>query len=301
MHGSLSFKAFTALFMYKGDVYGLVGSILRVAKNKSRMESSMNRMNEILHYQTVSKEHFGNTTLIPISGNISINNLTVIRGETKLLDNISVELPSSSFIGIVGDSGCGKSSLLKVLARELAPTSGDILLDGVSLWDLNEWSYRKAITLAPQQPYLFSKSIKENLLLANPEASDAAIWDCLKQCSADEFVREKGGLNTILSPKKLSGGQRQRLALARIPLRGGKIVLLDESTSALDSKSQESVIQTIREAANMGHTMILVAHRISTLKSADKILLMKNGKVIETGTYNELYKKSEEFRCLAID
>lgn len=299
LSSQLSFGTFVALFMYKGYIYGLVGCILRLVKFKSKSDTSTKRMNAILNNEILAKDVWGETHLPNPSGEIIIKDLTVNYGDIKVIDNLSVTLPSSSFIGIVGDSGCGKSTLLKVLAKAESATSGSIQMDGVELSELNEWSYRKAITLAPQQPFLFDFSIKQNLLLANPEASDGAIWDALKQCSADGFVREKGGLDTLLSPKELSGGQRQRLALARIPLRGGKVVLLDESTSALDGESQALVLRTIREAADMGHTMMLVAHRVSTLKTADLILVMEDGKVLETGTYDELYDRSEKFRRLA--
>lgn len=299
LSSQLSFGTFVALYMYKDYIYGLVGCILRLVKFKSQSDTATKRMNDILNNEIVVQEVWGSEYLVDPSGELIIKDLTVNYGDTKVLDNLSVTLPSSSFIGIVGDSGCGKSTLLKVLAKAEAPTSGSIQMDGVELADLNEWSYRKAITLAPQQPFLFDFSIKQNLLLANPGASDGAIWDCLKQCAADEFVREKGGLDAVLTPKELSGGQRQRLALARIPLRGGKVVLLDESTSALDGESQAIVLKTIREAADMGHTMVLVAHRVSTLKTADLILVMEDGKVSETGTYDELYNRSEKFRRLA--
>lgn len=157
----------------------------------------------------------------------------------------------------------------------------------------------KTIAFAPQTPFLFSLSIRENLLLSNPNASDDAIWDALEVCAAADFVRNKGGLDVVISQKDLSGGEQQRLALARIGVRGAKIILMDESTSALDGQSQKTVIQTVKEAAKNGHTMILVAHRLSTLKDANMIVHLEDGKVLETGSFSELYEKSEKFRRLA--
>lgn len=299
LNSRLELGGFVALFMYKSYVFGLVGAILRIVKNKSQATTAADRMNSILNSETVTEERWGTTRIKNPSGEIDIRNLTVKYGDTSVIDNLSVKLPSGKFIGIVGDSGCGKSTLLKVLAKAVEPTSGSIKMDGVELSDLTETSYRRAITLAPQSPFLFDFTIKQNLLLANPESSDEAIWECLKQCAADEFVLEKGGLDAVITPKELSGGQRQRLALARIPLRGAKVVLLDESTSALDGESQALVLKTFRDAADKGHTMVLVAHRVSTLKEADMILVMEDGKILETGTYDELYGRSEKFRRLA--
>ena len=299
LRGYLDIGRFVAIFMYKGYVFGVVGAILQIVKNKSKATTANLRMNTILNSEVVSKEKWGTIRHKNPSGEIDIRNLVVKYGETSVIENLSIKLPAGKFIGIVGDSGCGKSTLLKVLAKSITPTSGSIKMDGIELSDLTETSYRRAITLAPQSPFLFDFTIRQNLLLANPEASDESIWNCLKQCAADKFVLEKGGLDAVITPKELSGGQRQRLALARIPLRGGKVVLLDETTSALDGESQAVVLKTFRDAADKGHTMVLVAHRVSTLKEADMIIIMEDGKIIETGNYTELYENSEKFRRLA--
>lgn len=299
LKGIISFGNFIALFLYKAYVDQIVASILNISKHKATINTTTKRMNEILQYTSISKEKFGSVHLLSPSGEISIKDLTVKIGNTKILDNLSVEIPASSFIGIAGASGSGKSTLLKVLSRQLAPSSGVIKLDGINIYELDESSYKKAITMAPQKPFLFSLSIRENLLLAHPEASDEDIWKALKYCAADKFVKEKGGLDYVLKNQDLSGGELQRLALARLPLKGCKILLLDESTSALDANSQELVVNTIRDAANRGHTVFFVAHRVSTLKCADKILFIENGKIQASGTYSELYKSSEEFRRMA--
>ncbi len=298
-HGNLAFQPFVALFMYKGRVESLVGCILEISRQIPKYQTCTKRMDEILKYQGVTKEIFGKQKLANPSGSISIKDLYVTIENTNIINGLSVEIPAGKFIGVVGDSGCGKSTLFKVLSRQLTPSSGEIILDGYSLYDLDEWSFHRCINIASQQPFLFSLSIRENLLLANPEASDGAMWECLKECSADKFVHEKGGLDTLIDPRKLSGGQKQRLALARIPLHGGKIILLDESTSALDGESQEVVINSIQNAAKCGHTMLLIAHRISSLKNADLILVMDDGKVVASGSYSELYQNCEKFRRLA--
>ena len=299
----LTFGAFIAVFMYKGYIYGLVGSILNIIRYSSNVKVSEDRINSIFEFKSISKENFGEIELSEIEleklKSISIKNLTLNYGNTSVLDNISLSIPASGgFIGIVGSSGSGKSTLAEVLAHQLTPTSGSITIDGVEMSELNEHSYRRVVCLAPQTPFLFSLSIRENLLLAKPNASENEIWKCLEACSADKFVREKGGLDVILDQSNLSGGERQRLALARLHLRGGKIILLDEATSALDGESQDRIVKTIRKASNMGHTMLVIAHRISSLKSADKIFLLDNGRVSDSGTYDELLQKSEKFNRL---
>ena len=297
VNSRLTVANFIALYLYRSYVFGLADSSLRIIKSKAQMDAAKDRMDDIFRRKSVKKEVWGYSHLPNPTGNITVRNLCATRGDKTVLDDLSLELPSGKFIGIVGESGCGKSSLLAVLSKGLSYT-GDILLDGIQLSDLSEESHRRAITLAPQDAFIFQElTFRENLCLANPNASDDEIWRCLKRCGADAFIHAKGGLD---SPSKgLSGGQRQKLALARLHLRGGKIILLDESTSALDGEAQSTIIQTVRQAANMGHTIILVAHRVSTLKNADKILLMDKGRIIAQGTYSELYETSEKFRRLA--
>lgn len=298
LDSKLTVADFIALYLYRHYIYGLVGTSLRIVKFKAELDTAKKRMDSIFRYEAVSKQVWGHTHLHNPTGSITMKNVSAFYGENKVLDDISVELPPYSVIGIVGESGSGKSTTLKVLDNEV-DYEGSISLDGVELSSLDEKSHRQAIALAPQEPYFFDFSIKENILLSKPAASDNEIWHWLKECAADEFVRQKGGLDTMLTPKELSGGQRQRLALARLCLRGGKIILMDESTSALDGEAQSVIMQTVRAAADRGHTMILVAHRVSTLKTADMILLMDKGKVIAQGTYAELYENSEKFRRLA--
>jgi len=291
----IGFSQFVALFMYKGYIYQTVFAILKIAKYKAAASTSIQRMNEVLYHEKLAKEKFGTISASHFNGQVKIDGLTVQRGNDTILNNVSLEFPAKSFIGIVGCSGCGKSTLLKAIAKQVTPSHGSIIIDGVDMWDLDEMSHGKAITLAPQQPFLFSLSIRDNLMLANPKASDKQIWEALKMCKAEQFVQDKGGLDATISQKDLSGGERQRLALARIPLAGGRIILLDESTSALDAESQAAIVETI-QASKGNHTIVLVAHRVSTLKKADMIVVMDKGTVSAVGTYSELLKTSELFR-----
>jgi len=289
---------FIALFMYRNYVYSLVNAVLMIVKYKAQISNSQKRMDEIFEYQTVTKEIFGNTKLYPVIGNLSIKNITACYNDKIALNNISLDIPVGKFVAIVGKSGCGKSTLLNVLARQESISSGEITIDGKDMYDLDEWTWHKAIAHVPQFPFMFSMTIKDNLLLANPDASDEMIKQALEDCYAKDFVDEKGGLDAILEPSQLSGGQQQRLALSRLALRGGKILLLDESTSALDSIAQDEIVKTIQRATANNHTIILVSHRAAPLKKADLVVYMSEGKIIDQGTYDELYDRNESFKQL---
>lgn len=294
----LTYGSFVALFIYKGKVYGLVDSVLRIIGCKVQIDVSTKRMDAVMQYQSVQKENFGTKKLYPVVGNLSIKNLCVTRGNQLVVDDVSIDIPAGTFVTIVGSTGCGKSTLLNAISKQVNISSGSILVDDIDVSELDHWSYRKAIAHVPQFPYFFSMSIKENLLLANNGASDERIKEVLDMCSARSFVEEKGGLDAVITPDQLSGGQQQRLALARIALRGGKILLLDETTSALDNATQDAITDTIRDAANTGHTVILVSHRIAPMRKADIILYMDKGKLVASGTFNKLYSEYPEFREL---
>lgn len=295
MKGEITRRCFIALFMYRNYVYGLGNSILEIVSYKTQVTNSQERMNNIFEYKTVSKEVFGTTKFYPVIGNLCIRNLTAHYDDKLVLDNISLDIPAGKFVVIVGKSGCGKSTLLNILARQESLSSGEITIDGTNMYDLDEWTWHKAIAHVPQFPFMFSMTIKDNLLLANPDASDEMIEHALEECYAKDFVDEKGGLDAFVDPSQLSGGQQQRLALARLTLRGGKIILLDESTSALDAKTQDEIIKTIQHATANGHTVILVSHRAAPLKKADQIIYMSDGKIVDYGTYDELYT-NQKFR-----
>lgn len=298
LSGDITKANFIALFMYRNYVYGLVNSVLQIVRNKAQISASAERMNEIFEYQSVEKEQYGDVRLYPVVGDLSVEGLTTYYDDFLALDNVSFTIPAGKFVAIVGKKGCGKSTLLNVLARQESYTSGTITIDGHNMLDLDEWTYHKAFAHVPQFPFLFSMSIKDNLLLANPNASDDDIYRALDECSALDFVKEKGGLDVVLEPSQLSGGQRQCLALARLALRGGRIIMLDESTSALDTVSQNEIVTTIKKATDTGHTVLLISHRAAPLRKADSILYMEKGRIVAQGTYDELYNSNDNFREL---
>ncbi len=287
-----------ALFLYRNYMNSFVYHIFSIIKNFSSAKASSTRMNEIFQYEVLEKDKFGTKFLKKIIGNLSVENVSVQIEAKTILDNVSLTIPADSFVGIVGNSGCGKSTLLKVLAHELQPDNGKVCVDEIDINELNNFSLRRAIRLAPQSPHLFQMSIRDNLKLVNPDANDKDLWHALKIADIADFVQESGGLDIEVNDKSLSGGQKQKLALARLAIQKSKILLLDEATSALDNFSQENIISTILKAKN-NHTIIMVAHRLATVKKADFLVFMEQGKILAIGSYDELYKTCPEFRKMA--
>ena len=206
------------------------------------------------------------------------------------LQDVSLKIPSKCMTAVVGRSGAGKSTLIDILLGLLQPEKGRILVDGVPLSRDNVLSLRQSISYVPQDPFLFNGSIRENLLLIEPDATEKQIWDALEFSASAEFVRKlPSGLDTIIGDRgiKLSGGERQRLVLARAILRRPSILILDEATSALDTEN-ESKIQQVLERLNGQMTVIVVAHRLSTIRNADQVVVLDQGKVIQQGGFNQL-------------
>lgn len=296
--GAITFAQFVALFMYKGYVQQTASGILKVFKYLSMISTSTTRMDDMLCHATLDREAWGDTDDCPY-GPLTLEGVSLTRGDREILHGIDLTFNSNAFYGIVGPSGSGKSTLIRIANGQYRPDDGKVSVSGIDITELTERAMRKLIRPVSQFPYLFpTLTIRENLAIANPGASDEEIWDALRQCSAETFVQEKGGLDTTVSAKDLSGGERQRLALARTILSGGKIIMLDESTSALDSESQSTIVDAIKKAKK-NHTIIMVAHRVSTLKDADQIIFMENGTITDRGTYKELYERNPKFRYMA--
>ncbi|MEI4801784.1 ABC transporter ATP-binding protein [Bacillus sp. NPDC077411] len=209
------------------------------------------------------------------------------------LRNINFEIPSNCMTAIVGPSGAGKSTLIDILMGLMQPEKGQILIDGTPLTSDNLLSLRKSISYVPQDPFLFNASIRENLLMIEPNASEEQIWEALEFSAAAEFVRRlPQGLDTFIGDRgvRLSGGERQRLVLARAILRKPSILVLDEATSALDTEN-EAKIQTALERLKGKMTIIVIAHRLSTIRNADQVLVIDKGEIVQKGAFVQLAKE----------
>jgi len=204
-------------------------------------------------------------------------------------------------IAIVGPSGAGKSTIFQLLLRFYDPLSGEIMIDDVSLRDLNRGDFRKGIALVSQDPIIFATTILENIKFGRPDASDEDIKGASRSASASDFIEELPlGYSTYVGERgmMLSGGQKQRIAIARAILRNAPILLLDEATSALDSEN-EVAVQVAVEELSRGKTTLVIAHRLSTVQSADRIIVIDDGNLIAEGTHKSLIAQDGLYARLA--
>ena len=211
-------------------------------------------------------------------------------GRSRSVSSVSLDIPAGSFVGLCGPSGAGKSTMLKLLFRFYDPESGRVLIDDQDLTSVEQDSVRDALGLVPQEVVLFNDSLRANVIYGRPDASDEDIMDALERAQLGEFVRNlPEGLETKVGERglKLSGGEKQRVGVARAILKDPAVLVLDEATSALDSETEKEVQAALSEAAR-GRTTIAVAHRLSTIAAADKIVVMDEGAIAETGTHAEL-------------
>jgi subfamily B ATP-binding cassette protein MsbA len=240
--------------------------------------------------------------LSPLREKIEIRDLTFRYGERNkdILRSINLEIPKGSMIALVGQSGGGKSSLIKLIQRLYDPASGDITWDGINVREAKLRSLRRQIGLVSQETVLFNDSIRYNISYGKPDASDEDISKAAKTAFADGFISElPDGYETIVGERGvfLSGGQRQRIAIARAVLKNAPVLILDEATSALDTES-EALVQKALANLMQGKTSIVIAHRLSTIRRADKIVVMEKGEVVETGTHQDLLELNGKYRKL---
>lgn len=226
-------------------------------------------------------------------GKIEIRNVSFKYQRKLVLNDLSITINPGEKIGLVGTSGAGKTTLVNLLMRFYDPTNGSIYIDGQNIKEVTQDSLRENIAFIPQDTTIFNRTIKENIAYGRVEATDNDIRKAAKRASADKFINESvDKYNSLVGDRgiKLSGGQRQRIAIARAFLKNAPILILDEATAALDSET-ETVIQNSFEELSCGRTTIAIAHRLSTLRNMDRIIVIDHGKIIENGTHLQLLRK----------
>lgn len=286
---------------------GLAYNILTPAKAISKASYDLKRGNaaaervfEILDYENPIKEKENAVDIQQFTSSIKLNNVTFRYGEQNVLTNFSLEIPKGKTIALVGQSGSGKSTIANLVTRFYDVNEGSIEIDGINIKDLTTKSLRKLIGVVSQDSILFNDSIKNNLLIGNPDADNAQILDAAKVANAYEFIQdlpEQFETNIGDAGGKLSGGQKQRLSIARAVLKNPPIMILDEATSALDTES-ERLVQNALENMMKNRTSIVIAHRLSTIQNADLIVVMQKGRIVEQGTHSELLQKQGMYKKL---
>ena len=287
-----------------GDLVAFIIYALNISRSisqTSRLYTAVNtaagaseRIFELLEEVPEISDKPGATKLEKIKGSITISDLSFsYEKDRKILDSINIDVESGQTIALVGPSGAGKTTLLNLIPRFYDPQEGKILVDGVDIKTVTHKSLRSHISIVPQEVHLFGTSIKENIRYGRLDATDEEIKAAAKDANAHDFIMDTPkGYDALIGEKgvKLSGGQRQRLAIARAILKNPEILLLDEATSSLDSESEAQVQEALYRLMK-GRTTFVIAHRLSTVQHADRILVMDNGKIIEEGTHPELIEK----------
>ena len=263
-------------------------------------EASQKRINEFLNIKSSIKD--GKGVKSKLTGNISFKSVSLIYPETniKALDSISFSLESGKTMGIVGHIGSGKSTLLDLIPRLYDPKKGSIYIDNYPIKDFKINELRKHIGYVPQNGFLFSGTIEENIIFGNHKKTKDDMFEVSKKaCIHDNIIIFKNDYKTLIGERgvTLSGGQIQRLTIARAFIKNPKILLLDDCLSAVDTETEEKILRNIKEIRK-NKTTIIVSHRISTVKRSDKIIVLKNGKIIQSGTHKNLIHKNGYYRNL---
>lgn len=297
--GQIALSVFLVLLLYKNQILSFFFKSGAIFSNIQEAEIAAEKINEIL--ETYPKDTFGNNELVNVQGKIEFKNVSFsYNGQEKLFENINLTIKSHECVAFVGKSGQGKSTIINLISKLYDVTSGAILIDDINIKDLTEQCLRKNISVVQQSPYIFNLSIKENLLLAKPDATDKEIKDVCQKAHIDKFIETlPQKYDTIVGEGgiTLSGGQRQRLAIARTILQDAQIIIFDEATSALDNQSQQIVQETIFKMKNE-KTIIVVAHRLTTIKDCDRIFVIDDNKIIADGSHSYLIENCETYKNL---
>ena len=285
----------SAFIVYLGLAYNILTpakSLSRATYKVKKASAAAERIFHIIDNETMVVEDKNAQNIESFSSGIEINNITFSYEDENVVDGLNLKIPKGKSFALVGQSGSGKSTLANLICRFYDVNSGSINVDGINIKNLKKDALRNLIGLVTQDSILFNDSIKNNLLIAKPEATNEEIIECLKVANAWEFVSkmpEQIDSNIGDSGNKLSGGQKQRLSIARAVLKNPPILVLDEATSALDSES-EKLVQNALENLMKNKTSLVIAHRLSTIQKADKIIVLEKGKIIESGVHKELMK-----------
>lgn len=292
--GDLSAGALVQFVIYAVMVAGAVAALSEIWGELQRAAGATERLVELLNARDTVDDPAKPVRLpAKVKGAIAFENVTFrypSRPETAALNQISFTVKPGETVALVGPSGAGKTTIFQMLMRFFDPETGRILLDGLDLTTLERQAFRKSFALVPQDPVIFAESARENIRFGRPDATDAEVEAAAKAAAAHDFLSAlPKGYDSFVGERgvMLSGGQRQRIAIARAILRAAPVLLLDEATSALDAESERLVQQAV-EALSADRTTLIVAHRLATVKKADRIVVFDEGRIVATGTHDAL-------------
>ena len=313
----LVFSSFMIIYSNRNSFNNLIFELSQILDIKNDIEIFGNRIFELFDNKVFPVERFGTRELKNVQGKIEFKDVSygyidklrskddlnredeeseTVKGE-NVVENLSFVIKPHTTVAFVGKSGSGKSTILSLMSKMYEVDSGEITIDDENINDLTKDSLRANISLVNQFPYIFDMSIRENLLMAKADASEEEIENAIEKSYLKEFISTlPKGLDTVVGESgiKLSGGQRQRLAIARAFLRKTPIIIFDESTSSLDNFAQEHIKESI-DSLKGTSTIVIVAHRLSTIKNVDKIFFLDDGKIVDEGTFDDLFKNNEKF------
>lgn len=299
--GELLIASGLIIHNYMNRVVSIVNYFSILLEKLKSFNLSSVRIFNIIDSDEFKKEEFGTTHLDNVKGNFEFKNVKFGYNEDNIiLKDINFKVKSRETVGFVGKSGAGKSTIFSLLCKMYDVNDGVITIDGVNINELDKSSIRDNITIINQNPYIFNLSIRDNLKLVKEDLTDEEMYEACKLACLDEFINGlpdrydtiigEGGVN-------LSGGQRQRLAIARALVQKTEIILFDEATSALDNETQESIQDAIKNLKN-DYTILIIAHRLSTIINCDRIIVLNDGVIEDSGTHYELLERCSEYRKL---
>jgi len=303
--GSMTTGALVQFVIYAVMVAGGVAALSEIWGELQRAAGATERLVELLNAEDVVRDPQAPVALPqPVTGQLAFEDVHFSypsRPQISALDGISLTINPGETVAFVGPSGAGKTTIIQLILRFYDPSSGRITLDGVDLRDVTRSAFRDAIALVPQDPVIFATSALDNIRFGRPDASADEVIEAAKAAAAHEFIAAlPDGYDSYLGERgvMLSGGQKQRIAIARAILRDAPVLLLDEATSALDAESERAV-QAAVDRLSADRTTVIVAHRLATVKKADRIVVLENGRIVDTGSHDALVSKGGLYARLA--
>lgn len=295
----LLLTGFLVIYSYYGRVEWLVQYVSTMKENLAEGEISASRVFEVI--EDYEKEGFGENDITNFSGKVELKNVCFEYNENvPVLKDINMSFENGKMTAIVGKSGSGKSTILNIISKLYDIKSGEILFDGVNINTLTEHAIRSSVGAVSQSPYIFNTTVRQNLLFVKPDATEKELISVLKRAQIyNDIAKLEDGLDSEIGENgiKLSGGQKQRVAIARLLLADCKVIIFDEATSALDNDSQNKIVEML-EDLKKDKTIIIVAHRLSTIVGADKIYVIEDGKNVADGTHKKLMKTCVQYKNL---